>query len=335
MSLSSSAGTGLHRHNVKGKGDGLPSAGPLRHLVRFIFYVFLPALAGVAMWTLWRGWFSPVDLALFVGFYLMSGLGITLGYHRFFTHQSFRTTRWIAWLLGVMGSMAVQGPVIWWVSTHRVHHQHSDDDEDPHSPHAGRPHGFGSTLRGFVHAHIGWALEYQPRDRSPQVRDLLADPLCVHLDAWFPFWGVFGMVAPAVIGGCVTQSWWGALSGFLWGGVVRVFLVHHVTWSVNSICHLWGSRDFESRDQSRNNVVVGLLAVGEGWHNNHHAFPYSARHGLQWWQFDLSWIVIRILSALGLTTHVRTVPLERIEALRRRQHHPGTGALESEPLRAT
>ncbi len=296
--------------------DGIPSGGWLWNGVRLMVYAFLPGLTGAAMWTLWRGWFSPLDLGLFVGFYLMSGLGITVGYHRYFTHQSFRTRRWIVWLLGVMGSMALQGPVIWWVSTHRMHHQHSDDPEDPHSPHAGRTHGSGATLQGFVHAHIGWVFQSDPRGRSSQVRDLLADPICVHLDTWFPFWGLMGMIAPALIGGCLTRSWWGAVSGFLWGGIVRVFLVHHVTWSVNSVCHLWGSRDFESRDESRNNVLVGLIALGEGWHNNHHAFPYSARHGLQWWQFDLSWIVIRILAVLGWATHIRTVPADRLKALR-------------------
>ena len=296
---------------------GVQPNGGLWRFLRLVTLFLPPVLVGITMWTCWKGWFSPVDLALFVAFYGITSIGITVGFHRYFTHQSFRTRRPIAWLLGVMGSMALQGPLIWWVSTHRVHHQHSDDTKDPHSPHASRTSNtLWAATQGFFHAHFGWFFKPSIQDMSVHGRDLLADPICVNVHNWFPFWGLFGLFCPALIGGVVTQSWWGAVSGFLWGGAVRLFVVHHVTWSINSICHLWGSRDYQSHDQSRNNFVVGLLAMGEGWHNNHHAFPTSARHGLEWWQFDVSWILIRTLSALGLASNVRTVPIERRQAMR-------------------
>ena len=318
MSAPRSTTPDLRPSRIEDSVQGVQPSEDLWRVLKLITLGLPPVLVGVTMWTCWNGWFSPVDLVLFVGFYLMTGLGITVGYHRYFTHQSFRTKRWIAWLLGVSGSMALQGPLIWWVSTHRVHHQHSDDEKDPHSPHSSRPSsGLWSAIQGFWHSHSGWILKPDLLDMSVHAKDLLADPLCRNVHNWFPFWGLFGLFCPAVIGGVVTHSWWGAASGFLWGGAVRLFMVHHVTWSINSICHTWGSRDYESRDQSRNNLVVGLLALGEGWHNNHHAFPYSARHGLKWWQFDLSWILIRSLAALGLATHLRTVQPERIAALRR------------------
>jgi len=295
----------------------VPNGGLWRGL-RLITVCLPPLLVGVTMWTCWKGWFSPVDLMLFAVFYVISALGITVGFHRHFTHQSFRTKRWISWILGVMGSMALQGPLIWWVSTHRAHHQHADDTKDPHSPHIDDARGLWGRLRGFVHAHIGWTFKANLQDMSVHAKDLLADPLCRQIHAWFPFWVIMGLLLPALIGGVIAGSWWGAASGFLWGGAVRLFMVHHVTWSVNSVCHLWGFRDYESPDQSRNNPVVGVLAMGEGWHNNHHAFPYSARHGLEWWQFDPSWFLIRGLAAFGLATHLRTVPAERRRALRRR-----------------
>jgi stearoyl-CoA desaturase (delta-9 desaturase) len=300
--------------------QGMQSDGGLWRILKLITLLAPPVLVGVTMWTCWKGWFSAVDLALFVAFYGITGFGITVGFHRYFTHQSFRTRRPIAWLLGVMGSMALQGPLIWWVATHRVHHQHSDDPQDPHSPHFPRTSDSSwASLKGFLHAHLGWVLEPSTQDLSAQGRDLLADPVCLNVHKWFPFWGLFGLLCPGLIGGLVTHSWWGAASGFLWGGAVRLFMVHHVTWSINSICHLWGTRDYESRDQSRNNLVVGLLALGEGWHNNHHAFPASARHGLEWWQLDVSWILIRTLALLGLASNVRTVPVERRRAMRSRR----------------
>jgi stearoyl-CoA desaturase (delta-9 desaturase) len=200
--------------------------------------------------------------------------------------------------------MAVQGPLLRWVAMHRRHHQFSDQQDDPHSPHQ---HGRGilGLLRGGWHAHIGWAFTPDPPNMSHYVKDLQQDGPVRVVSVLFPLWVTIGLLIPAVLGGLLNCTWMGALSGLLWGGLVRIFLVHHVTWSVNSVCHLWGRQPFQVSDQSRNNFVFGVLALGEGWHNNHHAFPTSARHGLRWWQIDLSYYVIRVLALLGLAWNVR------------------------------
>jgi stearoyl-CoA desaturase (delta-9 desaturase) len=237
--------------------------------------------------------------------YLLSGLGITIGYHRFFTHRSFKTSPVMKGMLAIFGSMAVQGPLLKWVAHHRKHHQHSDEEHDPHSPHL---HGQGliGMLRGLWHAHLGWIFVPEAPNLHRYVPDLAPDRLVRRISSTFSVWVAIGLVLPALLGGLITLSWSGALLGFVWGGLVRIFLVHHVTWSINSVCHLWGSQPFRSHDHSRNNVVFGVLGLGEGWHNNHHAFPTSARHGLWWWQFDLSWIIIRAMALVGLVWDVRT-----------------------------
>jgi len=213
------------------------------------------------------------------------------------------TSRPIQFILGVLGSMTFQGPLIPWVGRHRLHHQHSDKPDDPHSPH---PHGTGwwGLFRGFWHAHIGWAFAPMPDDLDRYAGDLNRSPMLRLVSNLFPLWAALGVAIPAAIG-YAFGGWPGALSGFVWGGLVRILLGHHVTWSVNSVCHLWGSRPFQSGDESRNNAVVGLLALGEGWHNNHHAFPLSARHGLRWWQVDIAYYVIRALVVCRLAWKVR------------------------------
>ncbi len=266
---------------------------------------FIGLIAGIALlWGRGLGW---VELSLLVSMYLATGLGITLGYHRLFTHRSFETVRPVKFLLGVLGSMSVQGPLIRWVAVHRRHHQHSDQADDPHSP-----HGFGGGIRGvFVgmwHAHVGWMFAPHQPGLSRYVGDLISDRLVNCVSNLWGLWVLLGLFIPTAIGGLLTGTWLGALLGFLWGGLVRIFLVHHVTWSINSICHIWGGRPFRCNDESRNNFLCGVLALGEGWHNNHHAFPTSARHGLRWWQLDLSYLVVRLLVAMRLAWQVR-VPL--------------------------
>jgi stearoyl-CoA desaturase (Delta-9 desaturase) len=272
--------------------------------------------------------FSWVYPALLVGMYLASGLGVTVGYHRLFTHRSFETSRPVAFLLAVLGSMAVQGPVLKWVAVHRRHHQHSDHDGDPHSPHT---HGDSllGTIRGMIHAHVGWLFTSDPPGLSNYVRDLHRDPWLRKASRLFPLWVLIGLALPAILGGLMTMSWAGVLMGFLWGGLMRVFLLHHMTWSVNSICHIWGSRPFRSQDESRNNVIVGVLGLGEGWHNNHHAFPTSARHGLSWWQLDASYLVIRAMALVGLARKVRLPIPERVEAKRARPRRSGNAGIAS------
>ncbi len=297
-----------------------PHATTLSTRIANILAVVLPFVGlATAVFLLWGIAFDWVHLCIMAGMYIVTGLGITVGYHRFFTHKSFSAPRPVAFLLGVFGSMAVQGSIIEWAAVHRSHHQHSDDEGDPHSPHASRGtwDGVLGVLRGFWHAHAGWMFVRKAPGLGRYVRDLDKDKMIRTLSALFPVWMIAGLLIPAALGGLLTMTWSGVLLGFLWGGLVRVFLVHHVTWSVNSVCHIWGSRPFDSHDHSRNNPIFGVLAMGEGWHNNHHAFPTSARHGLAWWQFDLSWVVIRTMGFLGLARNIRVPAVERMEAKRR------------------
>ncbi len=266
--------------------------------------VLLP-LAGfvAAIVSIWGWGFGWIEFSLLTGMYVLTVLGITVGFHRLFTHKAFETYSFIKYLLAIFGSMAVEGSLLKWVAVHRRHHQFSDMADDPHSPH-NHGNSVRDILRGAWHAHIGWFFEPDPSDLARYTKDLSRDKVLVKIDDLFPLWIIMGLVIPAVLGGLMHGSWEGALSGLLWGGFARAFLVHHVTWSINSICHIWGSRPFNTSDRSRNNFLFGIFALGEGWHNNHHAFPSSARHGLKWWQFDLSYEVIRLLKLLKLVWKV-------------------------------
>src|SRR5512142_2983993 len=246
-----------------------------------------PSSPSSAPWSGWRspwpssgGGFTWVDLGLLVGMYLLTALGITVGYHRLFVHRSFETNIVVKFVLAVLGSMAVQGSLLKWVALHRRHHQHSDKMDDPHTPHhQGR--GILGWLRGYWRAHIGWFFEPEPAELSRYVPDLERSRALRVASVLFPLWITRGLLSPAVLGGLLSGTRVGVWTGFIWGGLVRIFLVHHVTWSVNSACYLWGLRPYRSGDESRNNAVFGVLALGEGWHNTHHAFPTSARHGLR------------------------------------------------------
>jgi stearoyl-CoA desaturase (delta-9 desaturase) len=301
---------------------------PLKLRLINLITVLVP-LAGLAaaILLLWGIAFSWLYLALLGGMYLVTALGITIGYHRLFTHRSFKAPRPVAAVLAALGSMAVEGPVLQWVATHRKHHQHSDKHGDPHSPHT---HGGGplGALRGAWHAHVGWLFRSRTFVSTPgepscvssglgkYVKDLEQDRVYRFMSLTFPLWVLVGLLIPALFGGLLTMSWGGALLGFVWGGLVRVLLLHHVTWSINSVCHLWGTRPYRSHDHSRNNAIFGVLALGEGWHNNHHAFPASARHGLRWWQIDVSYLIIWCMSKVGLASDVRVPSRERMLAKR-------------------
>ena len=283
----------------------LPSISPGLRMANLIV-VILPFLAFVAVVvSLWGRGFSWVDLGLMTGMYLVTGLGITVGYHRLFTHRSFETNRAVQFLLGVFGSMALEGPLLKWAAIHRRHHQYSDTQLDPHSPHR---HGRGvrELLRGLWHAHLGWIFQPEPPNLSHYVKDLRQSRMLRTVSALFVVWVAVGLLIPAVLGRLLTGTWMGAATGLVWGGFARIFLVHHVTWSVNSLCHFWGTQPFKTGDESRNNPLFGALGLGEGWHNNHHACPTSARFGLRWWQIDVGYWFIRVLTLLGLASILRT-----------------------------
>ena len=265
----------------------------------------------VAIILSWGEGFSWLYAALLAGMYVLTAFGITIGYHRLFTHKSFKCPRWVYATFNVLGAMAVEGPVNKWVAMHRCHHQHSDDHADPHSPHH---HGSGikGVLHGFFHAHIGWIFRGDPKDLERYNPDLRADAMMRFFSWSWGLWSILGLIIPAVIAGLITMSWIGAFLGFLWGGLVRVLLVHHVTWSINSVCHLWGRRPYNTKDESRNNWLFGILGMGEGWHNNHHAFPTSARHGLRWYQIDFSYMIIKFLEKIGLAYDVKVPPAHRL-----------------------
>jgi stearoyl-CoA desaturase (delta-9 desaturase) len=289
---------------------------PMGHRVANLLGILVPFAALIAAIAYAWGWgFGWVELGLLLGMYVLTGLGVTIGYHRLFTHKSFSTGPAVTTILAILGSMSVEGSILRWASFHRCHHQHSDRIDDPHSPH-GHGSGLVGILKGFWTAHVGWMLRRSDRGLGRYVLDLRRSRLVRTLSALFPMWILLGLLIPTGLGALISMSWSGALLGLLWGGLVRVLFVHHITWSVNSICHLWGSRPFRSNDESRNNAIVGVLALGEGWHNNHHAFPTSARHGLRWWQFDLSYLVIWCLARLRLAWNVRVPSSERLIAKR-------------------
>jgi stearoyl-CoA desaturase (Delta-9 desaturase) len=268
---------------------------------------------GVAIGLLWGVGFSWVHLGLLLGMYVVSAFGVTVGYHRLFTHRSFTTNRVVKTILAILGSMATEGPLLKWVAQHRMHHQNSDAPGDPHSPHEFGD-GFIGTLRGLWHAHVGWIFGGDDGNLDRYVVDLKNDGALRVVSNLFPLWVALGMFIPALLGGLITMSWMGALLGFIWGGLARVFFVHHITWSINSVCHFWGTRPYDCHDESRNNFIFGVIGFGEGWHNNHHAFPTSARHGLKWWQFDASYWLIRGMEVVGLADKVKVPPAAALVA---------------------
>jgi len=275
---------------------------------------------------LWGRGIDRVQFTVFCAMVFSTSLGVTIGFHRLFTHKSFETIWPIKLMFGILGSMALEGPVIKWSVTHRHHHQHSDLEADPHSP---NHHGGGAmgVLKGLWHAHIGWLFAPEIPNLAKYAPDLAEDPVTSFVSRHFTLWVLAGLFIPAAICGLTAWSWSGALLGLLWGGFARLFIVHHMTWSINSVCHIWGTRPFRSHDHSRNNFIFGVISWGEGWHNNHHAFPTSARHGLQWWQIDISWWVIALMSKLGLVWKVRLPSPSAIQ--RQRKAEPSTPSVSA------
>jgi stearoyl-CoA desaturase (delta-9 desaturase) len=263
----------------------------------------------VAIVLLWNRAVDWTDVGILVSMYVLTGAGITVGFHRCLTHRSFQTYPWLERSFAIVGSLALQGSVMDWVADHRKHHAHTDKEGDPHSPHVGH----GSGLRGLWHAHTGWLFETQGQaDWKRYARDLYDDPQMRRIGKSFPQLVLVSLLIPTVAGFILHGfTLTGALRGYVWGGLVRIFLVHHITWSVNSICHFFGRRRFDIEDRSTNVAWLSLLSFGESWHHNHHAFPRSAYHGLRWWEIDISGMIISTLERLGLAWNVIRITPER------------------------
>jgi stearoyl-CoA desaturase (Delta-9 desaturase) len=267
----------------------------------------------IAGWQLWNSALHPSDLIVFAIVYTLTGLGITVGFHRLLTHRAFKTKPWVRGAFAALGSAAIEGPVISWVADHRKHHAFADQEGDPHSPHVDHGHGLKGTLKGLFHAHVGWLFIHTQRgNKERYAPDLIADPVVSYVNRTFVLWVGAGLVVPFLLGWAIGGSLTAGLTGLLWGGLVRMLVLHHVTYSINSICHVFGKRDFETDDHSRNVAWLAPLSFGESWHNGHHAFPTSARHGLKRWQVDTSAMVIRALEAVGLAWDVQRPSPERV-----------------------
>ena len=281
----------------------------------------------VAVGLLWNSIISAVDLACLAVMYLVTGLGITMGYHRLLTHRSFKTHRWIRDALAVMGSMAGQGPPIIWAADHRKHHTFADEDGDPHSPHLVEGTGLRGAVKGLWHGHMGWLFRMYPAsDPMRYSRDLVADRHLRAISALFVPLVALGFLIPFVAGLSITGSLAGGLTAMVWGGFVRLFFGYHVVFSINSICHFFGRRRFATDDESKNVGWLSVPSLGESWHHNHHAFPRSARHGLRWWEVDITGWLIHAMERVGLAWDVvRATP----EAQAAKQIPPAEGATVS------
>jgi stearoyl-CoA desaturase (delta-9 desaturase) len=292
---------------------GKQSTGILVALYAFVIIPFLALVAAVPV--AWGGWLGWTDVAIFAVCYLVAGLGITVGFHRYLTHGSFKAKRWLRVSLAVAGSMAAEGDVTQWVADHRRHHAFSDVEGDPHSPWRFGGSVWGLT-KGLIYAHVGWLFHRELSNRERFAPDLIADKDIRRVADAFPLLVLTSLLAPAVAGGLITWSWQGALTAFFWAGLVRVALLHHITWSINSVCHVYGERPFEMRDGDRaaNFWPLAVLSFGESWHNLHHADPTCARHGVLRGQVDISARVIWLFEKVGAAYAVRWPKPERIAA---------------------
>ncbi|HET8754406.1 MAG TPA: fatty acid desaturase [Solirubrobacteraceae bacterium] len=263
-------------------------------------------------WQVWNDWLHVSDLIVFAICYVITGLGVTVGFHRHLTHRAFKAKRWVRGALAIMGSAAIEGPVIAWVADHRKHHAFADKEGDPHSPHVDHGVGWRGALKGLLHAHVGWLFIHTHRgNKQRYAPDLIADPLIKWVDRTFVLWAISGLLLPFGLGYLIGGTWQAALTGLLWGGAVRMLVVHHVTYSINSLCHFFGSRMFDTDDESRNLLWLAPFTFGEAWHNNHHAFPTSYEHGMRRWQLDPSRAVIRLLEKMGLVWDVVRISPDR------------------------
>jgi stearoyl-CoA desaturase (Delta-9 desaturase) len=282
----------------------------------------------IAIVALWNKAVSWVDLAILVGFYIPIGLGLSLGFHRLLTHRAFKTHKPIRFLLGALGTMGAHGPPLIWVAHHRRHHQYADREGDPHSPHLHDGHTIRAALKGLWHAHSGW--RFHMDGASNPVRyapDILRDRGLMWLSRHYIGVTIAGVILPGFVGLAVTGTLAGTALGMLWGGLIRIFIGHHVVYAVNSLGHFIGPRRFDTRDHSRNLAFLALPTFGDSWHNNHHAFPAAAHHGMRWWELDPAAILLKIMEARGLAWDIVRISPER-QAQRRAQLAAGTDAAD-------
>jgi stearoyl-CoA desaturase (delta-9 desaturase) len=267
---------------------------------------------GAAAVLTWQSLLHWSDVIIFVVLYVLTGLGITVGFHRHLTHRAFKAKKWVRAMFAAFGSMAIEGPVISWVADHRKHHAFTDVPGDPHSPHVDHGHGLKGALRGLLHAHLGWLFIHTERGlKTRYAPDLIADPVVSFINRTFVLWVFAGLAAPFLLGWLIGGTVAEGLTGLLWGGAVRMLVLHHATFSINSLCHFFGKRTYKTSDESRNLGWLSFFTFGEAWHNSHHAFPTSARHGLKRWQFDPSAWVIWALEKTGLAWDVVRISPER------------------------
>jgi stearoyl-CoA desaturase (delta-9 desaturase) len=294
-------------------GPGPDDVQPTAHetLDRFLTgtVTVVPFLAlFVVAWQVWGSWLHWSDVAVFFIVYIPLGLGVTVGFHRLFTHRSFKAKPWVRGMFAIFGSAAIEGPIISWVADHRKHHAFSDKPGDPHSPHDHE----GGVLRGLFHAHVGWLFIHTERaNRQRYAPDLMKDPVIAWVDKTFVVWVLAGLAVPFGLGWLIGGSIETALTGLLWGGAVRMLVLHHVTYSINSLCHFFGRTRFDVDDHSRNLAWLAPFSFGESWHHNHHAFPTSAHHGMRWYEFDISSLVIRAMRRVGMAYDVIEISPER------------------------
>jgi stearoyl-CoA desaturase (Delta-9 desaturase) len=270
-------------------------------------------MLGVVAWQAWNNLLHWHDLVVFAILYAFSGLGVTVGFHRLFTHRSFKTSPVMRGVFAIAGSTAIEGPVISWVADHRKHHAFSDQEGDPHSPHVDHGVGWRGAMRGLAHAHVGWLFVHTQRgNRKRYAPDLLRDPVVAFVDRTFVLWAIGGNAAAFLLGWLIGGDLTSGLTGLLWGGAVRLLVLHHATFSINSLCHFFGRQRFATEDESRNLAWLSLITFGEAWHNNHHAFPTSAAHGFGRREVDISAGVIWLMEKTGLVWDVVRITPERM-----------------------
>ena len=267
----------------------------------------------IAIYQLCNSGVGYLEIELFLFMFVITEIGKTVGYHRYFAHKAFKAKQAVRVILAILGSMAGQGPIIASVSVHRCHHQYTDLPGDPHSPHL---HGESilGRLKGLWHSHIGWLLNSELPNSLIYAKDLLSDSLLRQVNRLYVMWIFVGLIIPAILGGVFTWTWEGAFQGFIWGGLARLFINVNSGYAINSIGHVYGRHLLNTNDQSKNNIWLAIPTLGEAWHNNHHAFPNSAKFGLKWWQVDLGYWVIRALEIVGLAWDVKAPTVEMIEA---------------------